>query len=162
MLPFGYAELVWQCSSASRNKLTKVLWISTYLSWMCPATVKCSVLHQTTGWRWWIRWILIFVSYFHHDFEKALACCWSLFVVQSNLGITTTEGTGSKWSYFSGGLICQVCFKNSSIWSYTLREPWHRRSAVPTFKQGRNWQWPRQAELANTMITRSECQRRKS
>ena len=31
--------------------------------------------------------------------------------IQSNLGITTTEGTRSKWSYFSGGLICQVWFK---------------------------------------------------
>ena len=31
--------------------------------------------------------------------------------IQPNLGITTTEGTGSKWSYFSGGLICQVWFK---------------------------------------------------
>ena len=32
--------------------------------------------------------------------------------IQSNLGNTTTKGTGSKWSYFSGGLICQVWFKN--------------------------------------------------
>ena len=32
--------------------------------------------------------------------------------IQSNLWITTTEGTGNKWSYFSGGLICQVWFKN--------------------------------------------------
>ena len=30
--------------------------------------------------------------------------------VQSNLWITTTEGTGNKWSYFQGGLICQAWF----------------------------------------------------
>ena len=45
--------------------------------------------------------------------------------VQSNLGITTTEGTGSKWSYFSGGLICQVRFKNFQygVVNMPLREP---------------------------------------
>ena len=43
-------------------------------------------------------------------------------VLQSNLGITTTEGTGSKWSYFSGGLICQPGFgsKNFHMELYNL------------------------------------------
>ena len=39
--------------------------------------------------------------------------------VQSNLGNTTTEGTGSKWSFFSGGFICQVWFKNFKIDLYS-------------------------------------------
>ena len=43
--------------------------------------------------------------------------------IQSNLWITTTEGTGSKWSYFSGGLICQVWFKNFQRRVLHLHEP---------------------------------------
>ena len=59
--------------------------------------------------------------------------------VQSNLGITTTEGTGSKWSYFSGGLICQVWFKifQYGVVHMALREPCHQRSVAPTCKRGR-------------------------
>ena len=69
--------------------------------------------------------------------------------IQSNLGITTTEGTGSKWSYFSGGLICQVWFKNFQygVVHMPLREPWHQRSVAPTCKRGRYWQRPWEAEL---------------
>ena len=60
--------------------------------------------------------------------------------LQSNLGITTTEGTGSKWSYFSGGLICQVWFKifQYGVVHMALREPCHQRSVAPTCKRGRN------------------------
>ena len=45
--------------------------------------------------------------------------------VQSNLGNTTTEGTGSKWFNFSGGLICQVLFKifQNGVAHMPLREP---------------------------------------
>ena len=84
--------------------------------------------------------------------------------LQSNLGITTTEGTGNKWSYFSGGLICQVWFKKFQygVVHMPLREPWHQRSVVSMCKRGRNWQRPCQPELANTMIARSDCLRRKS
>ena len=46
----------------------------------------------------------------HLFFQTAMAAS-KVDKIQSNLGITTTEGTGSKWSYFSGGLICQVWFK---------------------------------------------------
>ena len=83
--------------------------------------------------------------------------------IQSNLGNTTTDGTGSKWSYFSGGLICQVLFKKfqNRVVHLPLREPWHQRSVVPTCKRGRNWQRPCQAELENAKIARSECLRRK-
>ena len=57
---------------------------------------------------------------------------------KSNLGITTTEGTGSKWSYFSGGLICQVWFKKFQygVVHVSLHGPWHQRSVVPTRKWG--------------------------
>ena len=88
---------------------------------------------------------------------------WRSDVIQSNLGNTTTEGTGSKWSYFSGGLICQVLFKKfqNGVVHMPLREPWHQRSVIPTCKRGRKWQRPCQAELENAKIARSECLRRK-
>ena len=89
----------------------------------------------------------------------------SLFYVQSNLGITTTEGTGSKWSYFSGGLTCQVWFKNFQyeVVHMPLREPWHHISYwwLPRVRGGVNNDHTK-AELADAMIARSECLRRKS
>ena len=71
--------------------------------------------------------------------------------IQSNLGITTTEGTGSKWSYFSGGLICQVWFENFGMELYTCPFVSHDISdrRFPRVSGGRNWQRPCQAELAN-------------
>ena len=67
---------------------------------------------------------LIFSSWFRKSFSLLLVtfCCT---VKPGNYD--HRRDWEYKWSYFSGGLICQVCFKNSSIWSYTLREPWHRR-----------------------------------
>ena len=86
------------------------------------------------------------------------------FTVQSNLWITTTEGTGNRWSYFSGGLINFVRF-GSKIFNtefYTCPCQRHQRSVVPTCTRGRNWQRPCQTELVNMMIARLECLRRKS
>ena len=62
-----------------------------------------------------------------HDLAMTAECTGTgrSSALQSNLGNTTTEGTGSKWSYFSGGLICQVLFKKfqSGIVHMPLREP---------------------------------------
>ena len=58
--------------------------------------------------------IVNFILYFNKCTNRLRADSLSLncILVQSNLWITTTEGTGNKWSYFSGGLICQAWFKN--------------------------------------------------
>ena len=80
--------------------------------------VKCQTRTVTS-----VAFFFFFFFFLHayttsdlHTFRRTCVhvrkqCSLDISVVQSNLGITTTEGTGSKWSYFSGGLICQVWFK---------------------------------------------------
>ena len=80
-----------------------------------------------------------------------LRCCAGPFIkrdrhsgIQSNLWIATTEGTGNKLSYFSGGLICQAWFKNFQyrVVHMPLHEP--SLSTICSFHRhaGRNWQRP--------------------
>ena len=99
---------------------TKQLWW-TFFYWL-EGGIFHTVFTNRSVWDWilWRDQQVIFVKicnfgpflscvlFVWSAFDVASSCGSKYLVLQSNLWITATEGTGNRWSFLSGGLICEV------------------------------------------------------